>query len=418
MKRLLFLLTLAAFINITRSYSQQPTGIHLSWNSSKAHSTENTMAITWFGDNPNEGIVKYGLDKGLSASQNTTPKYSESGKIYIYKVILTHLIPNSIYYYKCGSDKGWSATYPFKTAPILGSQGKFTVGVWCDTQDNEFNTKFEKTDSIAQQMLKYPLQFTIHAGDIVNNGSIVPSWFRLFNIIQPVNATLPFMPVTGNHDVDNNALDAGYQKPFPIFYDLLNLPGNNTDYSFNYGNAHFVAISSGHAKGVEEAHQTNWRYDKGSPEYKWLEKDLAQAHKNKKITWIIVYMHHPAYSFGWSHVQGWQDRITPLLDKYNVDLALAGHRHVYERHHAIRDNKVLPQDDPHAYNKVNGTVYVTNGTAGGSPQGLGGENMASIIYTSHLKMYNYAIMAIEGRKINYDVYNQNGEKIDYFQLTK
>lgn len=418
MKPLLFLLTLAAFFKTNPSYSQQPAGIHLSWNSSEAHATENTMAITWSADSPNKGIVKYGIDRGLSASQNTTPKYSESAKMYIHKVTLAHLKPNTIYYYRCGSDKGWSETYSFKTAPVLGSQGKFTVGVWCDTQDNEFNTKFEKTDSIAQKMLKYPLQFTIHAGDIVNNGSMVPSWVRLYNIIQPVNATLPFMPVTGNHDVDNNAQDTGYQKPFPVFYDFLNLPRNNTDYSFNYGNTHFVAISSGHAKGVEEAHRTDWRYGKESPEYNWLEKDLAAACQNKKIIWIIVYMHHPAYSYGWSHVQGWQDRITPLLDKYNVDLALAGHRHVYERHWAIRDNNVIPQVDSHVYNKANGTVYVTNGTAGGSPQGLGGADMPSMVFTSSKKMYNYAVMAIEGRKITYEVYNQNGEKIDYFELVK
>ena len=176
-------------------------------------------------------------------------------------------------------------------------------------------------------------------------------------ITQPINANVPFMPVTGNHDVDNNNKDEGYQRPFPVFYDFLNLPGNHTDYSYNYGNTHFIAISSGHAKGVEEANDTNWRYSLGSPEYKWLENDLSHARKDKKITWIIVYMHHPAYSFGWSHVQGWQDRITPLLDKYQVDLALAGHRHVYERHKAIRNNQIIDQNDSHVYNKVPGTVY-------------------------------------------------------------
>jgi hypothetical protein len=33
-------------------------------------------------------------------------------------------------------------------------------------------------------------------------------------------------------------------------------------------------------------------------------------------------------------------------------------------------------------------------------------------------MYNYAIMSIEGRKLTYDVYNQKGEKIDYFEINK
>jgi len=418
MKLFFTLVALAAILQARPVAAQQPYDIHLSWNSAQPHATENTMVIAWSANSATPGIVKYGRDKMLTNSKSVTPEYSQSALIYLHKAVLTGLRPNTVYYYKCGSAAAWSQTYSFKTAPVLGSQHKFTVGVWSDTQDNEFNTEFEKTDSIAQQLLKYPLQFTIHTGDIVNAGSQVPSWIRLFNIIQPVNATLPFMPVTGNHDVDNNASDAGYQKPFSIFYDFLNLPGNKTDYSFNYGNTHFVAISSGHAKGVEEAHRTDWRYGKDSPEYQWLEKDLAAARSNKKITWIIVYMHHPAYSFGWSHVQGWQDRVTPLFDQYQVDLALAGHRHVYERHKAIRNNQPLPQENIHLYPKPAGTVYITNGTSGGSPQGLGGATMSSMLFTSKSKMYNYAIMAIEGRKLTYDVYNQKGGKIDYFEMNK
>jgi hypothetical protein len=75
-----------------------------------------------------------------------------------------------------------------------------------------------------------------------------------------------------------------------------------------------VAISSGYAKVVEEAGNTNWRYAKESSEYAWLENDLKQARNNKHITWIILFMYHPLYSFRWSHVQGWQDRITPLVN--------------------------------------------------------------------------------------------------------
>jgi hypothetical protein len=97
---------------------------------------------------------------------------------------------------------------------------------------------------------------------------------------------------------------------------------------------------------------------------------------------------------------------------------LAGHRHVYERHRAIRDNNVIAQTDNHVYQKPAGTVYITNGTAGGSPQGLGGSDMPSMIFTNPVKMYNYAIMAIEGNTITYDVYNEKGEKIDYFKLIK
>lgn len=418
MKPFIYIFILVTVFNHDLVWAQ-PSDIHLSWNSSKIHSTENTMAITWFNSKLVKSMVKYGTNKQLLQAVKANSKYSDDGKVYVYSVTLTNLKPNTSYHYSCGSDEqGFSTVSTFKTAPVSGSAGKFVFGVWSDTQDNEFNTHFEKTDTIVKQLLKYPVQFTIHTGDIVNNGSMVASWFEFFNTTEPVNSKAPLMAVTGNHDVDNNKNDSAYQKPFPVFYDFLNFPENKTDYSFNYGNTHFVAISSGHAKGVEEAGNTNWRYAKESPEYAWLEKDLRQARTDKNITWIILFMHHPPYSFGWSHVQGWQDRITPLVDKYNVDLCLAGHRHVYERHKAIRNNVPLDQSDLHEYKKPAGAVYVTNGTSGGSPQGLGGSDMPSMLFTSAQKMYNYAIMEIEGQKLSYNVYNEKGELIDYFKLIK
>lgn len=397
----------------------QPQGIHLSWTNFKKQTTANSMTITWSTPAQHKSTVKYSTDKSLERTQQADETYSVNAKVYVYTTTLTNLKPGTTYYYQCGSDSGrWSEIYSFKTATASGSSEKFVVGVWGDTQDNEFNTHFEKTDSIVKQLYKLPLQFTIHMGDIVNNGSNVSSWLSLFTTTQPINAIAPFMPVPGNHDVDNKLIDPGFQKPFPIYYDLLNLPREDTDYSFNYGNTHFVAINSGHAKGVEEAKETNWRYAPDSPEYQWLENDLAQARKDKNITWVIIYMHHPPYSFGWSHVQGWQERITPLLDKYKIDLALAGHRHVYERHRAIRDNHAISMSNSHSYDRPTGTVYITNGTAGGSPQGLGGSDMPSMVFTSAIKMYNYSVMTIEGRQLLFDVYNEKNEKIDYFIITK
>jgi predicted phosphodiesterase len=412
------LITLFVLWEVTTSFAL-PRQIHLSWSSSDKDAAAKTMTITWASDQQNKGLVRYGTAKKLNLSRPATEKQSAEARMYIYTANLKNLKPNKTYYYQCGSDQdGWSEVYTFKTAPLPGRQDKFVVGVWGDTQDNEFNTQFEKTDVIVGQMGKYPVQFTIHMGDIVNTGSQVPSWQRLFQTTEPINARAPFMPVPGNHDVDNELSVPGFQKPFQVFNDLFNLPKDDIDYSFNYGNTHFVAINSGHAKGVEEAGQTNWRYAPDSPEYQWLKADLERARQDKDITWVIVYMHHPLYSYGWSHVKGWQARLTPLLDQYKVDLALAGHRHVYERHKAIRQGQVLSQIDHHVYKKPAGTVYITNGTAGGSPQGLGGSAMPSMVFTSPAKMYNYAIMTIQGKTLTYEVYNETSEKIDYFELSK
>ncbi len=100
----------------------------------------------------------------------------------------------------------------------------------------------------------------------------------------------------------------------------------------------------------------------------------------------------------------------PLLEKYQVDLCISGHRHVYERHNELKSG--LPSTDG------TGTVYITNGTAGGSPQGLGGKEMLSMAFTSSEKMYNYAILTIEGKKLIYEVFDQNSKKIDRLILYK
>jgi 3',5'-cyclic AMP phosphodiesterase CpdA len=417
MIRFIRLLIASTFLFSTITFAQTQ-GIHLSWNSNKIDVTTNTMAITWWGNKLNEGIVKYGTDNRLSHTQKAINRFSDKGKVNIYKTTLTHLNPNTIYYYQCGSvGEGWSNVYKFKTAPVAGSKDKIVVGVWGDTQDNDFNTRFEQTDTIVQQLKRYPIQFTIHMGDIVNSGSAANKWKGLFSITQPINAIAPFMPIPGNHDVNNNKADTGFQKPFPVYYEFMNLPGSTINYSFNYGNTHFVAINSGQGEKDAEV-AANFAYAKDSPEYRWLEADLSKARKDKNIIWVILYLHHPLYSFGWSQVEGWHERLTPLLDKYQVDLCLAGHRHVYERHKAIRDNQALPQKDDHIYQNPAGTVYITNGSAGGQPTGLGGSDMPSMIYTSRVKMYNYAIMTIEGNTIQYDVYNNHGVKIDYFKLIK
>ena len=243
--------------------------------------------------------------------------------------------------------------------------------------------------------------------DIVNNGSVEEGWKNLLNAIQPLVSKAPMMSTLGNHDIVN-APGENFQMPYPIFYKLFTEPVANLDYSFNYGNVHFVSVFSGYAhKAVEEG---VLRYADGSPEKIWLEQDLATARKTKGIDWIIVFTHYPLHSFGWSNVKEWKERITPILDKYNVDLSLSGHRHAYERHHPLRDGNPV--------GKGEGTVYITNGTAGGSPQGIGGFDMPTMAFTPRERMYNYAIMNISANTLKYEVFNLDKVKIDEFEIIK
>lgn len=59
-----------------------------------------------------------------------------------------------------------------------------------------------------------------------------------------------------------------------------------------------------------------------------------------------------------------------LSDKYNVDLALEGHLHAYERMYPItfnsndEDEPIVMDTNPSTYNNPNGTIFITVGTGG------------------------------------------------------
>jgi hypothetical protein len=74
--------------------------------------------------------------------------------------------------------------------------------------------------------------------------------------------------------------------------------------------------------------------------------------------------------------------------------------------------------DKNTYTKPKGTIYITNGSCGGSLQGTGGYNLPSMIFTPNEKIYTYALMNIEANVLKYSVYNKNGEKIDHFEIHK
>jgi len=81
----------------------------------------------------------------------------------------------------------------------------------------------------------------------------------------------------------------------------------------------------------------------GSRQHNWLEQDLANVDR-KRTPWLIVAGHRPFYTSvadngGIPFRQHLRDSIEPLLLKYNVDLGLWGHQHVYERSCGIANGK-------------------------------------------------------------------------------
>ncbi|MES2462801.1 MAG: metallophosphoesterase [Armatimonadota bacterium] len=89
------------------------------------------------------------------------------------------------------------------------------------------------------------------------------------------------------------------------------------NYSFDYGDAHFLCLDS------------NVYIDSTNADLqKWIDSDLAATNAR----WKFVAYHHPAFNVGTVHYREQHMRmLSPLFEKHGVDVCLNGHEHVYQR---------------------------------------------------------------------------------------
>jgi 3',5'-cyclic AMP phosphodiesterase CpdA len=189
---------------------------------------------------------------------------------------------------------------------------EFSFAVYGDAQPNN-----QYHIGILNQILKTHPLFIINVGDLTQKDN-EENWYDYFSVIcdkTKAGETIPIYSTMGNHDQKGNVYNSLYIK-------YLSLPVNNFDnteayYSFNIGNAHFVALNN------------YLSFDPASPQYKWFAEDLR---KSSDYKWKIVFIHEPFYSSGKHGGNMHQRRVLgPLFEKGGVTLVFSGHDHLYER---------------------------------------------------------------------------------------
>jgi hypothetical protein len=100
-------------------------------------------------------------------------------------------------------------------------------------------------------------------------------------------------------------------------------------YSFSYGNVGIVSL---------DANELCWEfggltgYSDGA-QLRWLEDRLTRWRRDPAIDFIVAFFHECAFSTcnGHSSDGGVRSALAPLFSRHQVDLAIQGHNHVYER---------------------------------------------------------------------------------------
>ena len=354
-------LSILLFCSVSYSWNDIDRGPYLQ-NVGKDHIT-----IIWETTFSTKSRVDYGITEDCSLFVEYTKK------VRLHEVTLQPLRPNTLYYYEisCGFT---TETGVFKTAPNHNIPFKFVV--YGDTQANpDIHWK------IAEKILQIKPDLILHTGDIVSNGTKNYQWTSLFfDPLRNVIDHIPIFTCLGNHE--RNAKK---------YFDFFSLPNNESWYSFNYSNCHFIALD------------TNKDYGKNSNQYKWLKDDLLETHTK----WKFVFFHHPPYTSG-RHPSNLKVRglLTPLFRKHGVDIVFSGHNHLYERSYPI--NSAFRQND-------SAVTYVVSGGGGGTLYDFSPNN----IWTASVsKVHNFCVVNVDDERLGLKALDTDGQVLDNFTILK
>lgn len=208
---------------------------------------------------------------------------------------------------------------------------------------------------------------------------------------------IPLWPALGNHDwhvdPDNNFRREWY------------LPNNEHYYSFNWGNAHFIALDT----------RDDDIYDLQN-QVAWLDRDLA-AHRD--AAWTFVYYHHPGITCTYKgNSEPVVEHFLPVFDRYSVDVVFQGHAHTYERLYPIRGGKPVNTEQEPNYVDPRGTIYIVSG-AGSAPKMGKPTRRCGPTAASRDETVLWTAVHVDGAKCTIESRTSEGDElVDTVTLTK
>ena len=216
---------------------------------------------------------------------------------------------------------------PRRSSPkLVAAAEKFTFVAYGDTRSDPVAHR-----QVIREIVGLHPEFVLQSGDLVSNGRSAAQWAEFDRITQPLrDAHIAYYPARGNHD-----LGTFYSHYVPNTFDSGDKV-NKLYYAFTRHRNRFIIVDS-----MEP-------YEPGSPQYVWLERELARSGKTAVSTFVMF--HEAPFSVGpHGPTLEAQRYLHPLFVKYHPRAVFCGHDHLYYR--TTRD----------------GVTYIVTGGGGAPP---------------------------------------------------
>lgn len=360
--------------------------------------TSNSASVLWRTPSPVTGRLELG-----TGNSNSFPlHFSSAAAATNQEIAASNLLPDTLYRYRVllTNENGplIVATNSFRT---LRAAGNLTVAVFGDSGWGS-----PAQYAVARQLQRSGADLLLHTGDIVYPGFTSGlADTRFLGVYRHLLESTAFYSVWGNHDF---LYSWEWNGPYR---DTIRLPSTTVSsaelsserawpgayYSFDAGDVHFAMLFLPLAS-VHTLAPT-------SPQYKWLDADLAATTK----PWKILLQHHPVFTSS-AHRRdlygkpplGFYDphlvraNLLPLAKKHGVQLICSGHDHGYER--------FLPVDGVH--------TLVT----GGGGAGLYGVLEYDELNSQFHAQFHYTRLFFEGDTLRVRAVGTSGANFDGFNI--
>jgi len=359
-------LILLGCLSIALGVDFQPRHVHLALGDEPR-----SLIVTWSTiDETKQPVVLLGRKKIDRVYKGTSKLFVDGGaekaEQWIHSVTLTDLKPGTNYFYRVGSDLGWSSYFYTKTL-LDGTDWSPTLALFGDMgNENAVSLPFLQKGSVNGMF-----DAILHVGDMAydmaeDNGRRGDLFMEQ---IEPIASTVPYMTCPGNHEHHYN---------FSNYKARFNMPGDEEKmfYSFDIGPVHFVAVST------EFYYYLEYGMEPLMNQYYWLKQDLEQANSpgaRAERPWLVVFGHRPMYCsnndmddctqyetrtrVGLPPNNWWG--MEELFQDHGVDVAVWAHEHSYERLLPVYNRTVMSGTDPAApYTDPGAPVHIVTGSAG------------------------------------------------------
>lgn len=321
---------------------------------------------------------------------------------YSNKVTVKNLKENTDYFYQVFKNGEWEeieeySTDSFTNYSILyvgdpqigackGQSAAENGALMSESEDNlaARNDAFNWNQVLTNATAQHDVSFMISAGDQVNTANKENEYAGYLSAV-PLTS-LPVATTIGNHDSKSAQYTYHYNNP-NAFDKTVETNADyvtgateaGTDYYYTYGDVLFIIIDTNNYNCATHENV--------------IKKAIEE---NKDLKWRVVTFHQDIYGSGYDHSDSdgivLRTQLTPIFDKYDIDVVLQGHDHTYSRTYQLTGDgkehgtyKSSPKDaeakaayleDNNCYNIVSedgntvinpeGTVYFEANSATGS----------------------------------------------------